>query len=489
LSEFGTKLDDLMRRKPEEWERNAAGEREGPAEKDLLKRQLEEWERKAAGEREEPAEEDLLKRKLAEWERKAAGEREEPAEEDLLKRKLEEWEHAPAGEQEEPAEEDFLFGEEPEAAPDVSQARSLLTELRPAGVGELLVTDVWLAPEPRKKEGEAGEGEPRDRQRDWETRQELRELGLLREKPLVSHDARYEAYWGQAKETKEAAVNAIVDPYTELAAAFADADIAGMGHHQRAAKEYGKAGDELLQLGRAYVAIGRQKGARSVLEAAAKAEPLHPEVWYNLGVVRLFGRASAGARKAFEAALHQTPGDFRLQLGLAVACYHVKDYTAAAEHFRRLAGGSGVRATARSMLVCCHRMAGNWDDARIELGFLKNAKPGDWAAMVQQCADCVERGDQKQTGRLRVRRRASRMWKALAAVAAGGVWLAYAAAQDLFEKQGQWATVPLFILVLLLARTLRGVSGRELPGEFGNAEQGLPCWQSTSWMIPRKTEF
>ena len=41
----------------------------------------------------------------------------------------------------------------------------------------------------------------------------------------------------------------------------------------------------------------------------------------------------------------------------------------------------------------------------------------------------------------------------------------------------------------LLARMLRGVSGGELPGEFGNAEQGLQCWQSTSWMRPRKTEF
>ncbi|MCJ7750575.1 MAG: tetratricopeptide repeat protein [Armatimonadetes bacterium] len=464
MSEFGTKLEDLLRRKPEEWERAPAGGRE------------------------EPAEEDLLKRKPEEWEHGPAGGREEPAEEDLLKRKLEEWEHAPAGEREEPAEEDLLFPEETEAAPDVSPARAVLTELRPGGVGELLVTDVWLAPEPRE-ETEAGEGEPPDRQREWETRQELRELGLLRERPLLSHDARFEAYWGEAKETKEAAVNAIVDPYTELAAAFADADVEGMADHRRAATEYGKAGKEMLHLGRAYVAIGRQKGACSVLEAAAKAEPLHPEVWYNLGVVRLFGRANAGARKAFEAALDQTPGDFRLQLGLAVACYHVRDYAAAAEHFRRLAGGSGLRATARSMLACCHRMAGSWDDARIELGFLKEAKPGDWVAMAQQCADCVERGEQKMTGRLRVRRRASRMWKALAAVAAGGVWLAYAAAKDLFEKQGQWATLPLFVLALLLARMLRGMSGRELPGEVGNAEQGLPCWQSTSWMRPRKSEF
>ena len=408
---------------------------------------------------------------------------------DILRREPEEWERPAAGEQEEPAEEGPLFPEETEAEePDISQARSVLTELRPAGVGELLVTEVWQAPEPRE-ETEEGEGEPRDSQREWETRQELRELGLLRERPLVSHDARYEVYWEQVKETKEAAVNAIVDPYTALAAAFADADVAGIGQHQRAGKEYGKAGEELLQVGRAYVVIGRQKGARSVLEAAAKAEPLHAEVWYNLGVVRLFGRANAGARKAFERALDQTPGDFRLQLALGVACYHGKDYEAAADHFRRLAGGSGLRATARSMLACCCRMAGRWDDARIELGFLKEAEPGDWAAMAEQCLDCVERGEQKRKGRMRVRRRASRMWKALAAVAAGGVWLAYAAAQDLFEKQGQWATLPFFVLALLLARMLRGVSGGELPGEFGNAEQGLQCWQSTSWMRPRKTEF
>jgi hypothetical protein len=134
-------------------------------------------------------------------------------------------------------------------------------------------------------------------------------------------------------------------------------------------------------------------------------------------------------------------------------------------------------------------MREEWDDARVELGFLTDAEPGDWAAVAQQCLDCVERGEQKQRGHLRVRRRAAKMWKALAATAAGGTWLAYAFAQDLFKEHAQWAAVPLFVLALLVARALRGISGRELPGEFGNAEQGLPCWQSTTWMRPRRSEF
>jgi len=148
-----------------------------------------------------------------------------------------------------------------------------------------------------------------------------------------------------------------------------------------------------------------------------------------------------------------------------------------------------LRASARSLLACSLRMQGKWEDARIELGFLRQSDPGDWAALADQCFDCVERGEHKRAGPLRARRRASNMWKSLAAAAAGGVWIAYAMAQDLFRKQARWATLPLFVLVVLLARALRGISGRELPGEFGNAEQGLPCWQATTWMRPRRTEF
>jgi tetratricopeptide (TPR) repeat protein len=237
------------------------------------------------------------------------------------------------------------------------------------------------------------------------------------------------------------------------------------------------------------VAIGRHKGARAVLEAAAKAEPQHPEIWYNLGLVRLFGRANAAARQALEKALDQAPGDFRAELALAVACYHLKDYAAAEGHFRRLAGGSGLRATARAMLACSHRMQGHWDNARIELSFLKSAKPGDWPALVQQCLDCVERGEQKREGLLRAKRRAGQMWRALAATAGGGVWLAYSLTENLFREKAQWAVVPLFVLALLLVRSLKGFSGKELSGEFGNAEQGIPCWQANTWIKPRQSEF
>ncbi len=379
---------------------------------------------------------------------------------------------------------------EPEP-PDLSLARLLITELRPAGFGEVLVTEAWLPPEAPAEESreEREEEEPPDRQRQWMLRQELRELGLLRERPLLTHDARFETYWGQAKEAIEKAPNAIVDVYTHLAAGFADADIDGMAEHRQTAREYGRAGEELLEVGRAYLAIGRQKSALGVLQAAARAEPQAPEIWYNLGVARLLARASAEARTALAKALGQTPGDSRVELSLAVACYHMKDYASAENHFRRLVGVGALKSTARSMLACCQRMQEKWDQARVELRLLREAEPGDWAAVAQQCLDCVERGEQRQQGPLRRRRRSAKMWKALAAAAAGGVWLAYAWARDLFKEQGHWAAIPLFVLALLVARAFRGISGRELPGEFGNAEQGLPCWQSTTWMRPRRSEF
>ena len=92
-------------------------------------------------------------------------------------------------------------------------------------------------------------------------------------------------------------------------------------------------------------------------------------------------------------------------------------------------------------------------------------------------------------GAMRARRRSGQMWRSLAAVAAGGVWLIYGIAEKLFEREAQWAVIPFFVLGLLLVRSLKRISGRELPGESGNAEQGLICWQSTAWMRPRHTEF
>ena len=389
-----------------------------------------------------------------------------------------------------PPEEGGLEAEAPVAEePDVTQARSLLTELRPAGFGEVMVTDAWLPPEPVDKDEEEEEEEAQPRQRRWEERQEVRELKLLRETPLVSYDARTELYWGEVREAAESAEQAIIDPYTAFAASFADADIDGIAAHRAEARQYGQGADALLEVGRAYVVIGRSKSARGVLEAAAKADPFHPEVWLNLGMSHLLARANRPAVRALRRALDLVPGDFHAELALGVACYHQKDYATAEEHFRRLAGSSALRASARSMLACSLRMQEKWDDARVELRFLRDAAPGDWAALSDQCWDCVERGEEKRRGPLRARRRARQMWQSLAAAGAGGVWIAYSLAQDLFRKEARWAVLPLFLVAVVLARGLRGISGRELPDEFGNAEQGLPCWQTTTWMKTRRSEF
>jgi len=371
--------------------------------------------------------------------------------------------------------------------PDLTQARSLLTQLHPSGFGEVLATEVWMPPAP-PAEIEAEEPPP-DRQRAWETRQELQELGLLREEFTVRHDARYEEYWNQVRDAMLLANDAIIDPYTDFAATFADIDIERIGECRREAREYGRGAEAVFEMGRAYMASGRLKSARNAFRTATKYDSQYPQAWWHLGVSHLFARANSDAVKALQHAVEQSPGDLRAELALGVACYHTKDYASAAEHLRRQVGSRGVRAGGRSMLACSMRMQEEWDDARIELGFLRESGTAYAHALADQCLDCVERGEQKRAGPLRSRRRTSQMIKSLAATAAGGVWIAYALTQDLFRKEARWASLPLFVLVLVLARALRGISGKELPMEFGNAEQGLPCWQTTTWMRPRKTEF
>ena len=389
---------------------------------------------------------------------------------------------AQPGEPEEPAAE-----EAPAApAPDFPQARSLLTELVPAGMGEVLVTDAWARPEPKKQQAD---GQPLDRQRLWELRQEMRDLGLLKERPMVSYDARVEQYWGQVRKAREQATAAFTDPYTDLVITFADVNTDNMGELGRNAREYGREADALLQLGRANMAIGKFKGARQAFRAAAKAEPQYPDAWWHLGVSSIITRANRDAAEELENALDQSPGDFRPEMALALARYHLRDYEGAEDCFRRLAGNEGSRAAARSMFACSLRMQHKWDQARVELNFLRQSKAGDWPAVADQCVDCVERGEQKKEGPLRRRRRIQQMLKTIAAAAGGGIWVAYAKAQNLFREQAPYAAIPLFLAALVLARGLRGISGKELPGEFGNAEQGLPCWQTTTWMKPRRSEF
>jgi len=400
--------------------------------------------------------------------------------------------------------EETGFGEPTPVAPDLSQARSLLTELVPAGMGEVLVTDVWARPDPKipplVKVGEddrwrtGGQAQvlpeaPPDRQRQWELRQEMRDLGLLKERPMVTYDARVEQYWGQVKKALEQAKSGFVDPYTEMVTMFADVNTENMAELHHTAKEYGREADALLHLGRAYMAIGKFKGARQVFAAAAKSEPQYPEIWWHLGVASIITRANRDAATALENAVDQSPGDFRFEMALGLARYHLRDYGGAEECFRRLAGNDSARAPARSMFACSLRMQHKWDDARVELGFLRQSTAGDWPAVSAQCIDCVERGEQKKEGPLRRRRRIHQMLKAIAAIAGGGIWVGYAKVEHLFRDQAPYASIPVFLAALVLVRALRGISGKELPGEFGNAEQGLPCWQTTTWMKPRRSEF
>jgi tetratricopeptide (TPR) repeat protein len=340
------------------------------------------------------------------------------------------------------------------------------------------------------EEATTGAGEEAvDRQKQWSARQELRQLGLLKERPALSYDARTEQYWGEAQKAARSASRAIVDPYTHFAAGFADAQPDRIGDLRAEAREYGRDAQAMLALGRAYVAIGRIKSAQSAFRAAATADPYDREAWWHLGIAHLFTRANDKAARELERAAELAPGDARAEMGAAVARYHLRDFEAAEDWFSRLAGSGGMRATARSLLACAMRMQGKWDQARVELRLLRQDRSGDWAAMADQCEDCVARGEERLSAARSKRRQAVQMWKSLAATGAGAVWVVYSLAEDLFRKELRWAVAPLFVLALAAGRALRGLSARELPGEFGNAGQGLPCWQATMWVNPRRSEL
>ena len=378
----------------------------------------------------------------------------------------------------------------------LSQARSLLTELRPSGFGELLVTDVWVAdPGPerrgavaaRRPSAPTAEGEAR--QQAWARRHELRQLGLLRERPPLSYDARTEEYWAQVADAERSATGAIMDPYTDFVSAFAGGDIARIPDYRAEVKEYGREADACLGLGRAYMVIGRAKSAQAAFRAAAKADPYRPDIWWHLGLSLLLTRGNDEAAKALARAAEQSPGDVRVQMGLGVARYHLRDFTGAEAELRRVAGSSGVRAAARSLLACSLRLQEKWEEARAELGLLRNSGHPHWMAEAEQCLDCVQRGEERQTGQVRSRRRLASILASLAAAAGGGIWVLYSLAEDYFREQPKLAAGPLLVLLLVLGRALKGISGKESAGEFGNAQLGLPCWQATSWTRPRRADL
>jgi len=388
-------------------------------------------------------------------------------------------------------------GKPPKPEAILPQARSLLTEPHPSHFGEVLVTDVWTSPPPgaavpAAPAPRAGETPPlpaTDRQKQWRARQEMRQLGLLRERSALSYDARSEHYCAEVQRAQQAAARAIIDPYTHLVAQYAEAEPDRIPEWRAEAREYGHDARAMVALGRAYVAIGRIKSAQGAFAASTRADPYGPEGWRYLGIAHLLARANDKAAKELEWAAELAPGDPRAEMGAALARYHLRDFAAAEGWLSRLAGSGGGRAAARSMLACAKRMQGKWDEARVELRLLRQDRSGDWATLADQCEDCVTRGEERLSGEHLKRQRAVQMWKSLAATGAGGVWVVYSLAKDLFREELRWALGPLFVLALVAGRALKGLSAREPPGEFGNAQQGLPCWQATTWVNPRRSEL
>ena len=53
-----------------------------------------------------------------------------------------------------------------------------------------------------------------------------------------------------------------------------------------------------------------------------------------------------------------------------------------------------------------------------------------------------------------------------------------------------WVALLIFGPLLPLAIRLLRRKGNASPrGPYGNYEQGLPCWQGTTWKRPRRSEF
>ena len=373
-----------------------------------------------------------------------------------------------------------------EAPPfDWGQVFSLLTDLRPAGFGEVLVTEGWPDPEEQEKEG----GE-----KARSLRLEVKLLGLSRRYPLVRYDARHEAFFDHSRTARELARSALVDPYTELAIAFAGQDFSQIPYHRSRLKSYAHGAEAKLQLGRAYLAIGRRKSALAAFQAAARADRYDPTAWWYLGLAQLFSRLNRDALKAFRAAVDLRPGDADVVLGLGLALYHAKDYASAAEEFRRHAGRGAPGAWARSFLACCYRMDQRWPDARLELAELARDPRLGWQEMARQCLACVERGEARQAAGKPLSRREEALAKRFIGV---GMFsgIAYTALENLLRDLGGSRKLFLYLVILAISalgervfrRSIRKAAARA--EDFGSGIAGLPCWQLTTWLRPRRPEF
>jgi hypothetical protein len=138
-------------------------------------------------------------------------------------------------------------------------------------------------------------------------------------------------------------------------------------------------------------------------------------------------------------------------------------------------------------------MQGKWDEARVELGFLRTSGSERWATVAQQCLDCVARGEEKGVPPA-PHRRAQEVVKQVITAGGPAAFLVYMFLENFghkpLEKDARWwLAVPITVGGALVAKWLGRFTRRAQARDFGNHEQGLPCWQATTWIQPHRSEL
>jgi len=403
-------------------------------------------------------------------------------------------EKPPEGEPSVPLRLEDLFALPPPPEPEWEQVRTVLTEPRQMGLGEGLVTEVWMPPQEEPGPGESVEESEKEK-RERAQQKKTGVPGLTRKFPALRYDGRHEGYFREVAEARRKARNALIDPYTDLACEFADVSAEAARWERLKRRAYAYAASANLQVGRLEITNWSLRAGEAAFLRAVKADAHDPEAWWHLGIVRLLRRRNKEAVEALRTACDYRPGDGRSRIALGLAHYHNCDYAAAEECFRYERGAEGRGVGARSFLICALRMQGKWEQARREIQALAQHPLAGWREMAGQCVRCVERGEGVRKPEKR-RRPLLTAGKAAAVVGAVVAWVLYNLEEirrlaEHFKKIDPKAFVlPAAWLVLALGqhlkRALKEKTSKEL---FGDGEEDLPCWQTRSWMRPHRLDI
>jgi len=362
---------------------------------------------------------------------------------------------------------------------------TLLTETRQSGLGEGPVTEGWA---PREKDAEEERGGRAGAA-------EKPQAAPPRKFSEVRFDLRYPDYFKRAAEARKKAQNALVDPYTDLICEFGEINPNQPPWELSRASSYAYAASANLQLGRLALVNWHLRAAEAAFQRGVKADSHDPDIWWHLGVVRLFRRKHQGAIGALKTACDYRPGDLRSRIAFGLAHYHNQDYAAAEEYFGYEKGPEGRGIGARSFLICCLRMQGKWERASMEIQSLAQSSIPAWKEMAAQCARCVARGEGKAAPE-KPRRHLLRAAKSAAIIGLLFFWIFHnwedlrKLAEQLRRVDLKAAVWPAVGLLLAVAAHLKRLLKQRSPQEsFGDGVEDLPCWQTRTWMRPPRLDL